>query len=99
MVFTRATFTILLILKVVTAFHSHINTRPRTKLSVAVDPTVITKKEYEDICGVSFDSSTLDERLKSTNFLYPKHVDVVEDIAPIAGAMVDDVVRKSFVCQ
>jgi len=26
---------------------------------VAVDPTVVTKKEYEDICGVSFDDESL----------------------------------------
>ena len=59
---------------------------------VAVDPTTVTKKEYEDICGVSFDENGLAQRLKATNFLYPKHVEVIEDIAPIAGAMVDDIV-------
>lgn len=65
-----------------------------TKLQVAVDPTVITKKEYQDICGVSFDHETLEQRLTRTNFLYPKHVEVIEEIAPIAGAMVDDIVRS-----
>lgn len=64
-----------------------------TKLQVAVDPSVITKKEYQDICGVSFDHETLEQRLRRTNFLYPKHVEVIEDIAPIAGAMVDEIVR------
>jgi hypothetical protein len=64
-----------------------------TVLKVAVDPTVVTKKEYEDICGVSFDQETMAQRLRRTNFLYPKHVEVVEDIGPIAGAMVDDIVR------
>jgi hypothetical protein len=70
-----------------------------TRLGVAVDPTVVTKKDYQDICGVSFDSEGLQKRLQATNFLYPKHVEVIEDIAPIAGAMVDDVVRhvRSFV--
>lgn len=63
-----------------------------TRLNVAVDPTTITKKEYEDICGVSFDSETLEQRLRRTSFLYPKHVEVIEDIAPIAGAMVDNIV-------
>ena len=67
-----------------------------TKLQVAVDPTVITKKEYQDICGVSFDHETLEQRLTRTNFLYPKHVEVIEEIAPIAGAMVDDIVRLYF---
>ena len=61
-------------------------------LKVAVDPTTVTKKEYEDICGVSFDTETLEQRLKRTSFLYPKHVEVIEDIAPIADEMVDNIV-------
>jgi hypothetical protein len=68
--------------------------RVGSALMVAVDPSTITKKEYQDICGVSFDDRSLVERLKSTNFLYPKHVEVIEDIAPIAGQMVDDIVSK-----
>ena len=59
---------------------------------VAVDPSTVTKKEYEDICGVSFDGDTLEKRLHATNYLYPKHVEVIEDIAPIAGEMVDSIV-------
>jgi len=59
---------------------------------VAVDPSTVTKKEYEDICGVSFNDQSLQDRLKSTKFLYPKHVEVVEDIGPIAGKMVDEIV-------
>ena len=70
--------------------------KPSTALHVAVDPTVVTKKEYEDICGVSFDDQLLEQRLQRTNFLYPKHVEVVEDIAPIAGRMVDEIVSASF---
>lgn len=62
---------------------------------VAVDPTVVTKKEYEDICGVSFDDETLQKRLQATSFLYPKHVEVIEDIAPIAGKMVDEVLLET----
>jgi len=65
---------------------------PKTALKVAVDPSTVTKKDYEDICGVSFDDDALMKRLKATNYLYPKHVEVIEDIAPIAGEMVDDVV-------
>lgn len=59
---------------------------------VAVDPSTVTKQEYQDICGVSFDENGLMQRLKATNFLHPKHVEVIEDIAPIAGAMVDEIV-------
>mmetsp|Transcript_21744 Transcript_21744/g.33236 ORF Transcript_21744/g.33236 Transcript_21744/m.33236 type:complete len:296 (-) Transcript_21744:617-1504(-) len=61
----------------------------------AVDPAVVTKKEYQDICGVSFDGDELTDRLKATNFLYPKHVEVIEDIAPIAEAMVDDILLET----
>lgn len=71
----------------------------KTALSVAVDPTVVTKKDYEDICGVSFDDDALVGRLKATNYLYPKHVEVIEDIAPIAGEMVDDVVSSQECCR
>lgn len=63
-------------------------------LNVAVDPTVASKKEYEDVCGVAFDTESLEKRLERTSFLYPKHVEVIEDIAPIADEMVDTVVRK-----
>lgn len=67
-----------------------------TSLRATVDPSVVTKKEYQDICGVDFDDQTLEERLTRTKFLYPKHVEVIEDLAPIAGAMVDDVVSSTL---
>jgi hypothetical protein len=69
-----------------------------TGLQAVVDPSVVTKKEYEDICGVSFDDETLHQRLKATNYLYPKHVEVIEDIAPVAAEMVDSVVSNLFMC-
>lgn len=72
-------------------------TRSSSSLMVTVDPTTVTKKEYEDICGVSFDSESLEKRLGRTSFLYPKHVEVIEDIAPIAGAMVDEIVSVATV--
>lgn len=77
----------------VLAFAPNRQVRSSSALKVAVDPTTVTKKEYEDICGTSFDDDTLEDRLQATNYLYPKHVEVIEDIAPIAGAMVDEVVR------
>jgi len=90
---------VMLILTGVTAFVS----RPRSIRSaiskelnmVAVDPSTVTKKEYQDICGVDFDNADLHNRLKSTKFLYPKHVEVIEDLAPIADAMVDDVLLET----
>ena len=66
--------------------------RVGSALKSTVDPSTITTKEYQDICGTSFDDGSLQERLSYTNFLYPKHVEVVQDIAPIAGAMVDNMV-------
>ena len=66
--------------------------RVGSALKVVVDPSTITNKEYEDICGVSFNEQSLHERLKSTKFLYPKHVEVIEDIGPLAGRMVDEIV-------
>jgi hypothetical protein len=64
-------------------------------LRATVDPSVVTKKEYQDICGVDFDSDSLDKRLQRTSFLYPKHVEVIEDIAPIADEMTDNIVSAS----
>ena len=72
------------------------NVRATTSLDVAVDPEVATKKEYEDICGVQFDEMTLEERLKKTQFLYPKHVEVLEDFAPMVDDMVDNIVSRDF---
>ena len=57
-----------------------------------VDPTVITKKEYQDICGVDFSDATLAERLARTAYLYPKHVEVIDDFAPLVDKMVDEIV-------
>ena len=54
----------------VAAFQSRpSSSRAATSLNVAVDPTVVTKKEYQDICGAEFDNESLQERLKATNFL------------------------------
>jgi len=64
-------------------------------LRATVDPSVVTKKEYQDICGVDFDSDSLDKRLQRTSFLYPKHVEVIEDIAPIADEMTDNILLET----
>ena len=63
-----------------------------TARGAVVDPTTITNKEYEDICGVNFGEQSLEERLVRTSYLYPKHVEVVEDLAPMVDIMVDEVV-------
>jgi len=71
------------------------NNRVKTSLQVSVDPKVVTKKEYEDICGVNFDEESLDKRLERTSFLYPKHVEVVEDLAPMVDRMVDEILLET----
>jgi hypothetical protein len=93
----KVAFGTLLVVSSATAFQSSKRMVTRTAaLNVAVDPTTISKKDYEDICGVSFDN--IHERLKSTKFLYPKHVEVIEDIAPIASEMVDELVSRNDLC-
>ena len=81
-----------------------------TPLSATVDPTVVTKKEYQDICGVDFNDSTLADRLARNPYLYPKHFEVINDFAPMVNRMVDEIVsgklfsartwhsRAHFVC-
>ena len=83
---------------------------PHTALSATVDPTVVTKKEYQDICGVDFNDSTLADRLARNPYLYPKHFEVINDFAPMVNRMVDEIVsgklfgartwhsRAHFVC-
>jgi hypothetical protein len=66
-----------------------------TSLKSTVDPSVVTKKEYQDICGVDFDNDSLSQRLQKTSYLYPKHVEVIEDFAPLVDKMVDEIVSKS----
>ena len=70
----------------------------RTKLQSTVDPTTITKKEYQDICGVDFDDKSLAERLSKTSYLYPKHVEVIDDFAPMVDKMVDEIVSLVCLC-
>jgi len=66
-----------------------------SSLGVAVDPAVVTKKEFADICGVEFTAEEMNKRLERTSFLYPKHVEVIEDIAPIANEAVDDILLET----
>jgi len=63
-----------------------------TSLMVAVDPTTVTSKELDDIVGADFDKDSMNKRFSTNTYLYPKHVEVIEDIAPIAEAMVNEIV-------
>lgn len=66
-----------------------------TQLKVAVDPSTVTKKELDDIVGADFEKDAMLKRLQTEEFLYPKHVEVINDIAPIAGAMVDEILLET----
>lgn len=92
----KSSFALLLCAPCIEAFTpSSSSLRSKTLLRVSVDPEVVTKKEYEDICGVSFNEGTLEERLKRTSYLYPKHVEVISDFEPLVDQLVDDIVSFS----
>ena len=81
-----------------TALSRVATTATATQLKVAVDPSVVTKKELDDIMGTDFDADITAKRFQDNNYLYPKHVEVIEDIAPIAEAMVDEIVSSEVSC-
>jgi len=75
------------------------NARPTGRTSSAlastVDPSTVTAKEYQDICGVDFDDKALTDRLTKTAYLYPKHVEVIEDFEPLVDSMVDNILLET----
>jgi len=70
-------------------------TSSTTALNVAVDPEVVSKKDYQDICGIGFDHESLEQRLTRTKYLYPKHVEVIADFDSVVQEMVDDVLLET----
>lgn len=64
-------------------------------MASTVDPTMVTAKEYQDICGVDFDDRTMAERLAKTAYLYPKHVEVIADFEPMVDRMVDEILLET----
>lgn len=80
---------------IITSTSTAKSTTSTTVLSATVDPSVVTKKEYQDICGVDFDDKSLAERLSKTAYLYPKHVEVIDDFAPMVDKMVDDILLET----
>ena len=67
-----------------------------TELRVAIDPSVVTKKEIDDIVGADFDKDVTAKRFNENKYLYPKHVEIIEDIAPIAEEMVNEIVSEQL---
>lgn len=74
---------------------SRVTAASKTTLNVAVDPSVVTKKELDDITGADFDKDSTAKRFDYDQFLYPKHVEVIDDIAPIADAMVNEILLET----
>jgi len=98
MQYAKATLFTLLAPSLVTAFTptSFVkHAASTTSLSATVDPDTVTKKEYEDICGVGFDENSLEKRLERTSYLYPKHVEVIEDFSPMVDKMVDEILLET----
>jgi len=69
--------------------------RGNSQLNVATDPTTITKKEYADICGDVFTEEEMHRRLEKHEYLYPKHVEVIQDLEPIAAVMTDEILLET----
>lgn len=69
--------------------------RAATQLRVATDPSVVTKKEMDDIAGADFDKDITAKRFNEDKYLYPKHVEVINDIAPIADEMVNEILLET----
>lgn len=66
-----------------------------TTLKVTTDPSLVTKKEMDDIVGADFDKDSTAKRFNADKFLYPKHVEVITDIAPIADEMVNEILLET----
>ncbi len=75
-----------------TLHHPAAATSSSSQLRVAVDPSVASKKEYQDVCGNIFGEDEMMSRLQKTNYLYPRHVEVIEDLSEMAGEMTDKIV-------
>jgi hypothetical protein len=71
--------------------------RPAIRLHSTIDKTVVTTKEFQDVCGKDFDSHEMGKRLERTEFLYPSHVAAIDAIAPLAAKAVDDIVSAALV--
>jgi acyl-[acyl-carrier-protein] desaturase len=68
--------------------------RPAIRLHSTIDKTVVTTKEFQDVCGKDFDSHEMGKRLERTEFLYPSHVAAIDAIAPLAAKAVDDILLE-----
>lgn len=95
---TMATLVASSVVIVISAFQSSpfpSSVKPCSSLKATIDPAVITKQEYADICGIYFDSEDMGKRLERTSFLYPKHVEVIEDFAQLANEAVDNILLET----
>lgn len=81
------------------ALHRPTASSSSSQLQVAVDPSVASTKEYQDVCGNIFGEDEMMSRLQKTNYLYPRHVEVIEDLSEMAGEMTDKIVSASLHCE
>jgi acyl-[acyl-carrier-protein] desaturase len=64
-------------------------------LKSTIDKTAVTTQEFSDVCGTHFNVEEMEKRLERTKFLYPRHVEVIDDIAPLADKAVDDILLET----
>jgi acyl-[acyl-carrier-protein] desaturase len=69
--------------------------RRNTSLKVTVDPSTVSKNELDSLTRISYTDDEVIALTKKQKYLYPRHVEVIEDIAPIADAMVDDILLET----
>lgn len=65
----------------------------KTSLMATIDRnSMVTNKEVADIKGDVFTPEEMEKRLENRSYLYPKHVEVVEDFSPVVDEMVNKIV-------
>jgi len=60
-------------------------------LQVAVDPTVVTNEEFQNIKGSIPSPGEVSKILEKSWYHRPRHVEVIEDISPIVDEMVENI--------
>mmetsp|Transcript_4522 Transcript_4522/g.6521 ORF Transcript_4522/g.6521 Transcript_4522/m.6521 type:complete len:407 (+) Transcript_4522:76-1296(+) len=71
--------------------HTSYTNKAGTELKAVTDPTTISKKEYGDICGDVFGEDEMRARYAKQDYIYPKHVEVIKDLEPLAAQMTDEI--------
>jgi len=68
----------------------------KTSLMATIDRnSMVTNKEVADIKGDVFTPEEMEKRLENRSYLYPKHVEVVEDFSPVVDEMVNKILLET----